>query len=76
MTRGWRITAFVFAAFIFVLALTDLRATWVPFFGSVPPLVTALGWALAAFGWILLVNRVSLAFCWLRGEASCRLPRE
>lgn len=75
MTRGWRITALAFAVVVFVLALTDPRSTWVPILGALPPVVTALGWALAAFGWIVLVNRVAAAFCWLRGEASCRVPR-
>lgn len=76
MTRGWRITALAFAASVFMLALTDPRSSWVPVIGPLPPVVTALGWALAACGWILLVNRVAAAFCWLRGEAACRLPRE
>jgi hypothetical protein len=75
MTRGWRITAIVFAVAAFGLALTDPQSTCVPLVGCVPPIVTALGWGLAGFGWVLLVNRVSLAFCWLRGEAACRVPR-
>jgi hypothetical protein len=75
MTRGWRITAVVVGIIAFGLALTDPQTTWVPFVGDVPPIITALGWGLAGFGWILLVNRVSIAFCWLRGEAACRVPR-
>jgi hypothetical protein len=47
----------------------------VPLVGYVPPIVSAIGWGLAGFGWILLVNRVSIAFCWLKNEGSCRVPR-
>ncbi len=75
MTRGWRIAAVAFAVTAFALALTDPRSTWVPIVGYVPPIVSAIGWGLAGFGWILLVNRVSIAFCWLKNEGSCRVPR-
>lgn len=75
MTTNWRIAAVVFAVVAFALALTDPSSTWVAGVGYVPPIVSALGWGLAGFGWAFLVNRVAAAFCWLNTGGSCRVPR-
>ncbi len=76
MTRGWRITAVLAAVAVFVAVLVDPAPDPVPLLGDVPGVVLAVGWAALAFGWVWMLSGVARGFCWLRGEAACRLPRE